>query len=150
MFHANAFISKLMSEASGRYVQRFLTAHEYAPAKFITDIRDAVLDVFPVLQFGKTYTAEDLIDPCMWDSYTPGIRRAAGTCLAHLVVRGELPLAFAKGRHDYPLLYCLPKCAGDVGTTHAHQPLIRRVRYLVPAKAPVSGHGHSHRQGSKP
>lgn len=150
MFQANAFISQLMSGTSGRYVQRFLIAHQYSLAKFVTDIRSAVQDVLPVLNVGQTYTAEDLIDPVLWNSYTPGVRRAAGTCLAHLVERGHIPLAFAKGRTDYPLLYCLPKCAGEVGTTHAHQPLIRRVRYMVPSKHSASGQGHPHRQGSKP
>lgn len=147
MFQANAFISQLMSGTSGRYVQRFLIAHQYSPAKFVTDIRSAVQDVLPALKPDEIYTAEDLIDPTLWDSYTTGIRRAAGTCLAHLVEQGALPLAFAKGRTDYPLRYCLPKCAGDVGTTHAHQPLIRCVWVMVPVKQHAVGQVH---QGSKP
>lgn len=151
MFQANAFISHLMSESGGRYVRRLLIAHQYNPAKFVSDIRSAVLDVLPVLRHGDTYTAEDMIDPSLWDSYTPGIRRVAGTCLAHLVERCELSLAFAKGRNDYPLLYCLPTCAADVGSTHAHRPLIRRIKYVaMPAKQRPVGQGYSHCLGRKP
>jgi hypothetical protein len=149
MFQANAFMSHLMSQPSGRYVRYILTEHQYNPAKFVSNICRDVLDVLPALSHGKTYKAEDLIDPCLWSSYTPGLRRVAGTCLAHLVERGELSLAFAKGRTDYPLLYCLPKCADEVGSTHAHRPLIRRVRQAVPAKH-QSGEGHLHNSGRKP
>lgn len=65
MFQANAFISQLMSERSGRYVQRLLTAHQYNPAKFVTSIRSAVQDVLPALKPDEIYTAEDLIDPSL-------------------------------------------------------------------------------------
>lgn len=151
MFQANAFISQLMSEPSGRYVQRLLTARQYNPAKFVSDIHSAVNDVLPALRLGDTYTAEDLIDPCLWKSYTRGIRRAAGICLAHLVERGELPLAFAKGRNDYPLRYCLPNRHEDIGSAHAHHPLIRRVKYVaMPTKQRSDGQGHSHRPGRNP
>lgn len=78
----------------------FSTAREY-----YTAVYGHVAERVPEAARGRIYTAKTLSGDDFWSLLSPGERRLAGRCIAHMVVRGLLPLVFVKAKHEYPLRY---------------------------------------------
>lgn len=76
-----------------------------ASRAFHESIRLQVEEVLPALQRDARYTLKTLCGNEFWNRLSPGERRMAGRCMAHIVVTGLLPLNFADSRHEYPKWY---------------------------------------------
>lgn len=74
---------------------------------FIEEVYLAVEEALPALQPQEPYTTELLIGPDLWATYSKGVRRAAGICLAKLVEGECLPLAVLNKKTPYPLRFVL-------------------------------------------
>lgn len=76
-------------------------------AEFFESIRQQVEAVLPTLKPHLTYTLEKLCGKLFWEKLDAGERKLAGRCMAHLVVKNQLPLLFAPRNHEYPKHYQL-------------------------------------------
>jgi len=75
------------------------------PEHFYQDVKTAIADVVQALDPEAKYKTEHLMGKDSWDAMSPGDRRIAGRCLAHMAACGELPLAEVPQRHEYPKWY---------------------------------------------
>lgn len=76
-------------------------------AEVIESIRQQVEAALPTLNSHLTYTLEKLCGKAFWAQLDSGERKLAGRCMAHLVVKNQLPLLFVPRKHEYPKHYQL-------------------------------------------
>lgn len=74
---------------------------------FYDELKKQVMDHLPGLERGEKYTLEKICSGEFWKLLSNGNRRLAGQCMAHMVRKGFLPLAFAPTKHEYPKMYML-------------------------------------------
>lgn len=77
------------------------------PAVLFDAVRYQVKEAIPFLVRGKKYTLRWFCGEVFWQLLGDGDKRMAGRCMAHMVFNGQLPLRFAKSKHEYPKHYQL-------------------------------------------
>jgi hypothetical protein len=88
--------------------QRILLSDGFSVTReFLDEIKRQIECRLPELKRGRRYTAKQLAGNEFWNLLTPGEKPLTGRCIAYLVTRGLLLLAFVPGKHEYPKLYCL-------------------------------------------
>ena len=65
-----------------------------APQAFYDAVRDQVEEFIESASFGKSYTVKQMCGPGFWAELEGEERNLAGYCVADMVHRGLLPLAF--------------------------------------------------------
>jgi len=76
-------------------------------AVFLESIRQQVKAALPTLNPRLAYTLEKLCGKAFWAKLDNGERKLAGRCMAHMVVKNQLPFVFAPSKHEYPKYYQL-------------------------------------------
>ncbi len=107
MFDPNLSASLLLKTPAGKRVTTLLRKQQRDLGPFIQEIHEEIADIAKVLVPEASYTTKALCGDLLWDSYSIGVRRAAGICLAHIVKTGELPLRLATKEGVYPHRYRL-------------------------------------------
>ena len=83
--------------------------HTYTvSATFYNDVLNTVNEVIHIFVPGDKYTLRIIYGEALWLLMTPGDRKKAGKCMAHMVANNWLPqLRFVGCEHDYPRKYQL-------------------------------------------
>ena len=68
-------------------------------------IREAILFIYPAMEPGVGYSAEELLGPEIWDPRGPGWRRFVGRCLAWMERNRLLPIRRVTPVGKYPVRY---------------------------------------------
>ena len=77
-------------------------------AAFYNDVLNTVIEVLHLFRSGDVFTLRIIYGEALWLLMTPGDRKKAGKCMAHMVASKRLPqLRFVGCQHEHPKKYQL-------------------------------------------
>ena len=75
-------------------IQMLLNDEHTVSKGFFDSVRTQVEGSLPGMVAGQSYTAKQMCDKDFWKKLTKIQRISAGKCIAHMVIRGSLPLEY--------------------------------------------------------